>query len=102
MIDDIASDLTIPREEVKAAIDRMWEPTKQQEYNQLMGAVVYSRIPQDQIVKLASATGRSEKEVEPALRLKFIQMMGLMYQSVMAKFTEELVPIVHDFPSCRE
>lgn len=96
MIDDIAEELDFDFADVEKAIGKMWEPIKQKRYNQLMGAVVHSRIPQDQIAQLASSTGRPSKEIEPILRLKFLQMMGLMNQSVMAKFTEELVPMVFE------
>lgn len=93
IVTDIASDLGLDSVEVKDAIDRMWEPVAQKRFNQLMGAVVYSRIPQEQLSDLSAATGRPPKEIEPLLRLKFIQMMGLMNQSVMAHFTTEIVPI---------
>ena len=91
-ISDIASDLGLDETQVKNLIDKMWEANKIQRYNQLMGAVVHSRIPVDQMEKLMQSTGKQKKEIEPVMRLKFIQMMGLMNQSVMASYTGEIVP----------
>jgi len=90
-IDLVAGELNLSPAIILEAVERLWPSTNRGRFNQLMGAVVHSRLSPDVIREISSKTGLPESEIEPIVRFKFFQMMGLMNQSVQSIFSMHTV-----------